>query len=147
MLVWRALVAGLALHAAAAAHAMGSKPAAQVSETEVSEAAMQLAGSEWGFEGEAGQGARMIQFGAEGSVSGSSGCNRFSGRYVQDGEALAIKGLITTLIGCADDVAARERELYDALHAVRRIEATHLVLKLLDADGKQLLELVRRDFD
>ena len=41
----------------------------------------------------------------------------------------------------------KERELLDALEAARRVEASHLVLKVYAEDGRLLLDLVRRDSD
>jgi heat shock protein HslJ len=106
-----------------------------------------LAGSEWGFAGENGPNERFVQFGSDGRVSGSGGCNRFTGQYQQQGERLEVSGLSSTLMACSDEVMQRESGLTDALQAVRTIEATHLVLRLLGEDGGLIAELQRRDFD
>jgi heat shock protein HslJ len=55
-----------------------------------------LAGTEWGFTGDVGKAARFIQFRSDGRVTGYSGCNRFTGTYVQNGGALTMGPLATT---------------------------------------------------
>jgi heat shock protein HslJ len=55
-----------------------------------------LAGTEWGFTGDVGKAARWIQFRSDGRVTGYSGCNRFTGTYVQNGGALTMGPLATT---------------------------------------------------
>jgi heat shock protein HslJ len=111
------------------------------------EAAMDLKGSEWGFKDEMGEHQRFIQFGGEGLVSGSGGCNRFGGGYEQAGDQLTIAGLITTRMGCAPEIMQSEHELLAALEAAHHVEASHGALKIFGADGKLLLDLVRRDWD
>jgi len=109
---------------------------------------MPLAGSEWGFKDEVGDDQRFVQFGADGVVSGSGGCNRFSGTYVQKGDELLISGLRVTMMFCGEDgVMDREQAFLEALDAARRLEASHLELKLMTADGTVVLDLARRDFD
>jgi heat shock protein HslJ len=49
-----------------------------------------LAGTKWGLAGDVGKAARFIQFRSDGIVTGSSGCNRFTGTYVQNGDALTM---------------------------------------------------------
>ena len=49
---------------------------------------------------------------------------------------------------CGEDgVMEREQACLEALDAARRLEASHLELKLMTADGTVLLDLARRDFD
>jgi heat shock protein HslJ len=107
-------------------------------------AAMLLAGSEWGF---AAGGDITLQF-ADGQVSGSGGCNRFSGTYTQDGDSLKLGTLIATLMDCTDKaVMQKEQQFFQMLAAVHTTEATHAKLILKDATGKELAVLVRRDWD
>jgi heat shock protein HslJ len=111
------------------------------------EMSIDLKGSEWGFKDEAGQRERYVQFGGEGLLSGTGGCNRFAGGYEQAGDAITVTGLISTLMACAPDAMQRERELVQALEAAHRIEATHAALKVYGEDGALLLDLIRRDWD
>jgi heat shock protein HslJ len=67
-----------------------------------------LAGTEWVFPGEVGKTARFIQFRSDGKIGGSTGCNRFTGSYSQDGYALTIGTLATR--ACPPDVMKREQQ-------------------------------------
>ena len=116
--------------------------------TSASESPMSLAGSEWGYAGENGPNERFVQFGGDGSVNGSGGCNRFAGAYTENGTEIAITKMRVTMMACLDEtVMQREAAFLKVLTESRRIEATHLVLKLLGAEGNLLAELARRDFD
>lgn len=106
-------------------------------------AAMLLAGSEWGLDG---NDKAFVQFG-DGRVSGHGGCNRFGGSYTQDETRLSIGPLMATRMACAPEVMSAEQEFMDALQAARHVEATHLLLTLKDESGGVLLTLKRRDFD
>jgi len=76
----------------------------------------------------------------EGSaVSGSTGCNRFSGRYALDGDALALSALATTLLACAPPLDAVERAFVAALERVAGWRVAGGELALLDATGEELL--------
>jgi heat shock protein HslJ len=48
-----------------------------------------------------------IEFAGE-QVSGSSGCNRYSGGYTVDGNELSIGPLATTRMACPDQIMAQE---------------------------------------
>ena len=106
-----------------------------------------LAGSEWGFAGETDRTARFVQFRADGIVGGSSGCNRFTGTYNQEGNELTLGPLASTRMACPPEVMEREQEFHAMLGNVRYAEASHLKLILKDGNGKGLAELVRRDVD
>ena len=108
---------------------------------------LDLRASEWGFRAETADPHRSVQFDGEGGVSGSGGCNRFAGSFVQQDDKLRIGKLMTTLIGCTPEIAQREREFLNALSAAHHIEATHGVLKIYGEDGALLLDLIRRDWD
>jgi heat shock protein HslJ len=76
---------------------------------------------------------------AEGSVSGSTGCNRYMGQYTVDGETLEIGTLATTRMACAPPADAVEQEYVAALEQVTgwRIDDGELVL--VDGSGDELL--------
>ena len=60
-----------------------------------------------------------LTFDAEGGVSGSTGCNTFSGEVAIDGPSLTIGSLATTDMACLDpEVAAQEVAFLAALEAV-----------------------------
>lgn len=106
-----------------------------------------LIGTEWGFPEETGKTAPFLQFRSDGKVGGSTGCNRFTGTYSQDGDALVIGMLATTRRACLPDMMKREQQFLIMLEKVRRAEASHLELTLKDTDGNVLAELKRRDAD
>lgn len=79
-----------------------------------------------------------LTFGSDGTIAGSTGCNRFSGAYTQDGANLTITLGPMTLMGCPDDVAAQESAVVAALPNVTSFTADgDLILK--DGSGSALL--------
>ncbi len=137
MLILRLIPAGIAL-AALVACAKVVKTRQAVSPLS------QLAGSEWGIEG---QDEPFVQFGAKGEISGFSGCNRFFGNYEQNGERLIIGPLASTKKACAGPQMEMEREFLSALQRAHKVEATHIKLVVLDEDDEIVLDLIRRDWD
>jgi len=132
---WKVLSTVLALLSAVPLTAAGAGPLAS------------LAQSEWGFPGEAGEHARFVQFGANNTVAGHLGCNRFTGGYTfRDGE-LKIGPLASTRMACLPERMRREQEFSTVLGEAHTAEASAAKLILKDVDGTVLAELVRRDAD
>jgi heat shock protein HslJ len=102
---------------------------------------------EWGFTGEVGKAARFIQFRSDGRVTGYSGCNRFTGKYTQDGGTLIMGPLATTRMACLPEAMEGEQEFLALLGKIRHVDRTNLQLILKDGDGNVLAELIRRDPD
>ena len=86
--------------------------------------------------------APTVQFDADGSISGSAGCNRYFGTYQHDGAELSISPLGTTKRLCAPPANAQERRFLDALQSVTMWEQTADVLTLSDASGAVTLRFV-----
>jgi len=104
-----------------------------------------LQGSEWGpVETESAE--QFVAFKSEGEIIGHGGCNQFFGEYTQEGETLKIGALASTKKLCPDLMEA-ETAFLKKLQDTRRAEATHVTLKLYDADDEQLMQLQRRDWD
>lgn len=103
-----------------------------------------LEGSEWAPVDAAAE--QYVAFKSDGEINGSGGCNQFFGQYTQSGETLTIGALASTKKYCADIMEA-ETDFMKKLQDTRRAEATHLTLKLYDADNLQLMQLQRRDWD
>jgi putative lipoprotein len=83
-------------------------------------------------------------FSAEGVVSGSSGCNSYSGPYAVDGTAMSIGPLASTLMACAsDELNAQEQEYLAALQRVATWEAEGSSLVLRDAGGAMQVTFTR----
>jgi heat shock protein HslJ len=108
---------------------------------------IRLAGTEWGFEGEAGPRARYIQFSEEGRVAGFGGCNRFFGAYSEGQEGLRIGPLGATRMACPSSDMARETAFFDLLANVASAEVSPLVLKFKGRSGELLAILIRRGAD
>ncbi|GMG85314.1 hypothetical protein LNKW23_45330 [Paralimibaculum aggregatum] len=102
-----------------------------------------LEGSEWGL---AGPPAAWIGF-RGGRAQGHAGCNRFGGSYETAPGRLAIGPLAATRMACPPAAMTAEQRFLGALAATTRFAASHLVLALLDAEGRVRLTLARRDAD
>ncbi len=74
-------------------------------------------------------------FGDDGTISGSSGCNTFSGTYSVDGTTLSIGPLSTTRLACAEPVMEQEQAYLDALQASTQYELASDRLTLRNDDG------------
>lgn len=107
-----------------------------------------LAGSQWGYPLESGVAdRRSVRFAVGGELFGNGGCNKFRGRYEQSDNTITISPLATTRKVCPDPIMAKERSFIAALTNARSAGTSHIKLVLLDADGTELLRLVRQDWD
>jgi len=104
-----------------------------------------LEGSEWGPVNTPVQ-EQFVAFKSGGEIIGHGGCNQFFGQYTQDGQTLTVGALASTKKFCADVMDA-ESAFMQKLQDTRRIEATHIALRLYSADGAELMQLRRRDWD
>jgi heat shock protein HslJ len=83
-------------------------------------------------------------FGADNTISGSGGCNTYSGAYVLEGDALSIPGpLATTMMMCAEEVMAQETVFLANLQAVAgfKIDEVEPQLHLLNDKGQVIILL------
>jgi heat shock protein HslJ len=76
---------------------------------------------------------------ADGTVGGSTGCNRFTASYTVDSDALEIGPVASTRIACLSPADAVERAYLAALTRVARWRSDDTELVLLDDDGAELL--------
>lgn len=76
-----------------------------------------------------------VKFDSEGRVSGSSGCNMFSGSYSDDGTTLSIGPLATTRLACAIPILQQEQAFLTALQASTQYELTSEQLTLRNPEG------------
>jgi putative lipoprotein len=102
-----------------------------------------LEGSSWTLvEGEGmttpGRVMPTIEFDA-GRVSGSGGCNRFTGSYEEEGEMLTLGMLAATRMACAEDVMRAETAYFSALESVASWSGTGDELVFSDSSGRTLL--------
>ncbi|MFI5225623.1 MAG: META domain-containing protein [Candidatus Limnocylindrales bacterium] len=83
-------------------------------------------------------------FGSDGTVTGFSGCNTFSGPYTLTGDTISIGPLATTRKACAADAMALETQYLAALQASKAAELAPTTLGLRDAGGATQAQFVRR---
>lgn len=81
--------------------------------------------------------AAHIRFLADNTIAGSTGCNRFFGKYTLTGETLSFKDMGSTRMACAPELMAQEDTLLQTLGSINRFsfktsEAQQL---LLHSDG------------
>jgi heat shock protein HslJ len=81
-------------------------------------------------------------FSAEGNrVSGSTGCNRFTGTFTESGVSLHFSPLATTKMACPGPLDAQERAFLEALQASAAMHLAGNTLELKDASGKVRMRL------
>lgn len=73
-------------------------------------------------------------------VSGSTGCNVFSGSYTNDLTSLKFGTLAVTKKACEPDVMSVETAFIDALNRATRMKVDGDMLMLLDGTGTELLK-------
>lgn len=78
----------------------------------------------------------------DGQVSGSGGCNTYTGGYTVDGQAIAVTDLASTKMACEPEVSAQEAAYLEALGRAAWSEIGGSTLTLLDAEGGFLLAYV-----
>ena len=83
-------------------------------------------------------------FGADGSLTGSTGCNSFHGSYTLDGTAIEVGPLAATKKACASkEASAQEAGYLAALESAVRIDQVADDLTLLNAKGQMAVTLKR----
>ena len=83
------------------------------------------------------------EFGTDGRVSGSGGCNRFSAEYTLEGDSLAIGPVASTRMACfePEGVGQQESAYFAALARVSSWSFREERLQLRAADGALQVEL------
>lgn len=87
----------------------------------------------------------VLEIAADGTVSGSGGCNRMSGRATIEGRQISFGPLASTNMACAPASMDQEHRFFTALGEVRRWEHNrrHGKLALLGAKGEPLMTFAR----
>jgi putative lipoprotein len=87
-----------------------------------------------------------LRISSDGRVSGSTGCNRFSGTATLEGPSLTFSPLATTRMACEQPLMDQERDILAGLEAVKSFSLDgDGKLRLLDTDGKTRLRLTRAE--
>lgn len=74
-------------------------------------------------------------------VQGSTGCNRFSGSFVQKDDRFSFKPLAVTRMACPPPANALEQSFLGALKATSRIQQVGNILELRDDQGSLRMRL------
>ncbi len=82
----------------------------------------------------------VLEIGEDGEVSGSGGCNRFSGKATISGDAISFSPLVSTEMACSPAVMDQEQKFHAALGAAKafRIQPLERKLVLFDGAGKAI---------
>ena len=104
-----------------------------------------LAGTNWAFvsleEGGVFRTERLadtvvtLAFSAEGAVSGSAGCNRYTTRYTVDGSSITFGPIMSTMMACAPEVMDQEAAFTRALEGASSFTLLDGQLILTTAEG------------
>ena len=83
-----------------------------------------------------GRGEAFLEFGDSARVTGSTGCNRLSGPFTHEGDALRFGPTATTRMACLDEGANRQEQAFlGALLATQRHRIAGDTLVLVGAGG------------
>ncbi|MFY0618295.1 YbaY family lipoprotein [Shimia sp.] len=82
-----------------------------------------------------------LRFGTDGRVSGTSGCNQFTGSYTQSGEVLSFGNMAVTRMACIGNLGAQETAFFDALSKVSGVGLRAGQTVLVDHDGAVVMQL------
>jgi putative lipoprotein len=85
-----------------------------------------------------------LEFGAEGAVYGSGGCNRFRGHVEIKGTSMKFGPLGSTMMACEDEKSAQEALFHAAMEQTASYSLEGGELKLLDAEGTTLVRLSKQ---
>lgn len=112
--------------------------------TLVFETAPSLTGGEWtlvslGSEAVLGGAPLTINFAADGSAFGSSGCNSYRAPYTVDGDSITFGSGMMTLMACDDAFMAQERTFLTALEAATAYRIADGQLVIVYGDGQELI--------
>jgi len=82
------------------------------------------------------------EFGEDGKVGGSSGCNSYTTSYSVSGKKISFgEQIASTMMACPDPVMQQERDYIEALSSAVTFEIADDTLILYDTDGKTLATL------
>ncbi|WP_283426536.1 META domain-containing protein [Shimia sagamensis] len=106
-----------------------------------------LSGSDWvvvQMNGNTVQEARVpeLKFAPDGRVSGTSGCNRFTGNYTEKGSQLEFGPLATTRMACPGDLGQQETTFFQTLAKVTAYGVRDGQKVLLDTSGAVVMQLL-----
>ncbi len=92
-----------------------------------------LAGTYW----QAADSGVTLGFASDDLVTGSGGCNTFSGTYTLDGDTISFSEIVSTLMLC-EGTGDQETAFFNALESATRYEVTDYQLTIWHSDDQQL---------
>ena len=84
-----------------------------------------------------------MQFNLDGQVSGSFGCNQFSGRYRVNGGKITFEQIISTLMACQEAQMSQESTGYQVLTGTATFELDGNNLVIYDVSGENAIHLTQ----
>jgi len=86
-----------------------------------------------------------LEFGADGRVSGSSGCNSYGGDYTVKGTELAFGPIVSTKRACVEAARTQqEQRFFKALETAKKFEVADGILTIWFDDGKGVLSFTEQ---
>jgi heat shock protein HslJ len=82
-----------------------------------------------------GEKAITVEFGEDGTLAGSSGCNQYGGGFTVDGDALTIEQLRSTKMACEEPIMAQEFAFTRALEGATSFSIDGDTLEIVSAEG------------
>jgi len=109
-----------------------------------------LAGTSWETSAIHGQlvlpdTAPSVAFTADGKINGSDGCNRYFGRFEQDGDSLTLKPAGSTMMACPDPIMKQAERFRAAMTETASFDRDDRQLRLQDGEGKTSMLLEPRE--
>lgn len=99
-----------------------------------------LARTSWKLTGAVDGTVPTLDFAQDGTFSGSTGCNRITGTWIEEGDSVTLEAGPMTQMACTSDEAnEQEKEIVAALGKVAAVDQTPTTLRLLDGDEGELL--------
>ncbi|HEY0213835.1 MAG TPA: YbaY family lipoprotein [Paenirhodobacter sp.] len=88
----------------------------------------------------------VLNLGPDGTVSGTGGCNRISGKATLDGQKISFGQMASTMMACPPALMDQERKFLDALSAARswQIDPVQRKLRLMDEAGKTVVQFAQQ---
>ncbi len=83
----------------------------------------------------------QIVFGDDGKVSGSMGCNRFSGSFSQKGDSITFGPIAATEMACPEPQMTQESSAFQVLVGSVKFEQNDANLTIYNAEGTAKLVL------
>jgi len=126
--------------------ASADHPAAPPAAVQPADAVTPLIGSEWLAEDIDGRGAAAgvrstLRFHAADQISGSGGCNTYSGGLKMASGTVMFGPIATTRMSCAAAVMDQETRFFDVIVRTRGLEPDGGMLYLLDVTGARIARL------